>query len=276
MDQEQMIMDLLKEYHMENVHAIRLPISQDYDIAEGGKLLPEKSNEEQAFSVKHFQSLVGSLLWIARCTRPDIIFAVHACNRKTHAPDERDLKMAFKILSYLKGSKDAKLEFNGWDSTSNKMVISGYSDADWGDDRMDRKSVSGGLICLNGMPVSWICKKQSCVAMSTLEAEHAAAAEVVRELIGLKQIMEELNLKFQMPITLWIDNKEAINQVEQESSSKRLKHADMKLKFLCDRASKEEIIPLYVKSEDQVADLLTKPLSQQRILKLKKLIGLHG
>jgi hypothetical protein len=73
MDQKQMIMDLLKEYHMENAHATRLPIGQDYDIAEGGKLLPEKSNEEQAFSTKHFQSLVGSLLWIARCTRPDII-----------------------------------------------------------------------------------------------------------------------------------------------------------------------------------------------------------
>jgi hypothetical protein len=50
-----MIMDLLKEYHMENVHATRLPIGQDYEIAEGGKLLPERSNEEQAFSTKHYK-----------------------------------------------------------------------------------------------------------------------------------------------------------------------------------------------------------------------------
>jgi hypothetical protein len=154
------------------------------------------------------------------------------------------------------------------------MVISGYSDADWGDNRQDRKSVSGGVICLNGIPIQWSCKKQTCLALSTLEAEHAAAAEVVRELLGMKQIMEELKIKFKSPVTLWIDNKEAIKQVEQDTSSKRLKHADMKLKFLLDRANKEEIVPVYVKSEDQAADLLTKPLSRQRITKLREMLGI--
>ncbi len=202
------------------------------------------------------------------------MFAVHAANRKTHAPDEHDLKMAIKILLYLKGTKNLKFKMEEWDQSSESMIISGYSDADWGDDRKDRKSVSGGVICLNGMAIQWTCKKQTCVALSTLEAEHAAAAEVARELLGLKQIMEELELKFKSPVTLWIDNKEAIKQVEQDTSSKRLKHADMKLKFLLDRANKEEIEPVYVKSEDQVADLLTKPLSRQRITKLREMLGI--
>ena len=204
------------------------------------------------------------------------MFAVHAATRRTHAPSEDDLEGALKILKYLKDSKELKLMFKKWESTNGLMNISGYADADWADNKSTRKSVSGGIVSINGMPVQWICKKQSCVSLSTLEAEFIAGTEVSRELLGLKQLAEELQVKLHLPIPLWMDNKEGIVQIEQESSSSRLKHVDMKFKFLCDRAKKNQVVPSYVRSEDQVGDIFTKPLSQQKILKLRELCGLSG
>ena len=118
-----------------------------------------------------WQKLIGSLLWIARCTRPGIMFAVHAATRRTHAPSENDLESALKILKYLKGSKDLKLKFDKWESANGMVIVSGYADADWADNKSTRKSVSGGIVSINGMPVQWICKKQSSVSLSSLLLE---------------------------------------------------------------------------------------------------------
>jgi hypothetical protein len=274
-DQETMIDDVLKKHGLENANATRLPISLNYDEVDDGELLPPRSTTEQPVSVQVYQSIVGSLLWIARCTRPDIMFAVHAVTRKTHAPSEKDLKIAKQIMRYLKGTKDLKLHMESYKCEGqNQITLSGYSDADWGDNKSTRKSVSGGIVCLNGNPVSWSCKKQSCVALSTQEAEYIAGAELCKELLGLQQVFQELNMRIKSPTFLWMDNMQGIKQIEQETSSTKLKHVDMKYKFLCERAKKGDVVPKYVKSEDQVADIFTKPMSQVKMMKLRRLCGL--
>jgi hypothetical protein len=214
-------------------------------------------------------------MWIARCTRPDVMFAVHAVTRKTHAPSEKDLKIAKQIMRYLRGTRGLKLHMEKFKSGDQAIVLSGYSDADWGDNKSTRKSVSGGIVCVNGSPVSWICKKQSCVALSTQEAEYIAGAELCKSLLGLKQVFQELNLPVRSPTVMWMDNTQGIKQIEQETNSSKLKHVDMKYKFLCERAKKNDVVPKYVKSEDQVADIFTKPMSQVKILKLRRLCGLR-
>jgi hypothetical protein len=154
--------------------------------------------------------------------------------------------------------------------------VEAYSDADWADNKSDRKSVSGGLVLLNGIPVSWSCKKQTCVALSTLEAEYIAASEVCKTLIGMEQLLSEIGLQIITPIPLWIDNQAAIINIQQESSSSRLKHVDTRIKFLCDRANQMQVSPKYVKSEHMIADMFTKPLPQQSLNELKKMIGIKG
>jgi hypothetical protein len=183
--------------------------------------------------------------------------------------------MSKKIMRYLKGSKELKLKLKKFQNTSSGLVISGYSDADWGDNKESRKSVSGGIILLNGVPVEWSCKKQPCVSVSTLEAEFVAGAEVCKSLLGLKELLQEIKMPIEMPAIIWMDNVEAIRQIEQESSSSKLKHVDMKMKFVCDRANKEQISAKYVNTQDQVADIFTKPMSQQKLYKLRALCGLE-
>ena len=224
--------------------------------------------------MKVYQSIVGSLLWIARCTRPDILFAVQVATRKNHAPSEGDLKIVKQILRYLRGTSTLKMHLNGFKTRGEQVVVSGYSDADWGDNKSTRRSVSGGIVLMNGSPTSWICKKQPCISLSTQEAEYIAGTEVVKEILGTTQLLQELKIPVKWPTILWMDNTQAIQQIEQETTSLKLKHVDMRYKFLCDKAKNDQVEPKYIKSGDQVADIFTKPVTQATNLKLRELCGL--
>ena len=132
------------------------------------------------------------------------------------------------------------------------------------------------MILVAGMPVNWVCKKQTGVSLSTLEAEYIAGSEIVKEILGVQQLLQEIGLKVQTPLPLKVDNAEAIRQISQESSSQKLKHVDMRYKFLCVEAKRQRIVPSYIKSEDQAADMFTKPMPQQKLIKLRMLSGLSA
>jgi hypothetical protein len=240
LDQEATIEEMLIKFKLQDANHVRLPIGADYEENQGSQEKLPKYSKDGEVTVRDFQSLAGSLLWVARCTRPDILFAVHCITRKTHAPTAQDYQVAKKILRYLKGSKMEKLKLPKWNGTG-KVSVEAYSDADWADNKSDRKSVSGGLVLMNGIPVSWSCKKQTCVALSTLEAEYIAASEVCKTLIGMEQLLSEIGLPIITPIPLWMDNQSAIINIQQESSSSRLKRVDTRIKFLCDRANQMQV-----------------------------------
>lgn len=108
-------MDMLEELGLENARGTRIPIDDTTnDMVENDAELPV-SITEGGVCVRTFQSLVGSLLWRSRCTRPDISYAVHRATRRTHCPTESDWKLAKKIARYLQGSKDLRLRMKGHD-----------------------------------------------------------------------------------------------------------------------------------------------------------------
>ncbi|KAG2995995.1 hypothetical protein PC121_g20298 [Phytophthora cactorum] len=95
LDQELKIMDMLKEFGMEMAHSVRTLIGEEWsgESESNAELLPAAGSGETP-TITKFQSLVGSLLWVARCTRPDIAFAVHKASRRTHCPTIADWKLA--------------------------------------------------------------------------------------------------------------------------------------------------------------------------------------
>ncbi len=105
-----------------------------------------------------------------------------------------------------------------------------YSDADFASDRKDRKSVSGCLVMLNGILVTWVCIKQSNVSLSTMESEFVAASRAVQDLLGCLELTREINCKLKLPAVLLMDNQAAISEVESEASSQKSKHVDIKYK----------------------------------------------
>ena len=139
---------------MESANGVRAPIGDECneDDEDDLKCLPARGAEGEP-SVKTFQSLVGSLLWIARCKRPDICFAVHKATRQTHKPTPKDWKKAKRILTYLKMSKGLKLHLNGIEPTAEDVRIECWSDADFAADKADRKSVLGCVLTMDSAVV---------------------------------------------------------------------------------------------------------------------------
>ena len=212
---------------------------------------------------------------MARCTRPDIAFAAHRSTRRTHSPTISDWKLAKRISRYLLGTKQLKLRMDDQVSSSGRLEIVGFSDADFAADRVDRKSVTGGLITLNGIPISWTCKKQGGVSLSTMEAEYTAASIVGKEMLGVKELIGELGLELVMPMTLMVDNQAAIKQLSGDKASAKAKHIDVRIKFISDCARKGTIVPEYRESVNMPADLLTKTLAAPRLDELRGLVGLR-
>lgn len=132
-------------------------------------------------TTRKFQSLVESLLWLVRCKRPDIAFAVHKSSRRAHAPTISDWKLSKKVLRYLGGTKQLRLRMRGDGASSGPESVVGYSDAGFAADKSDRKSVTGGIVAVSGMAVSWVCRKQTGISPSTMEAESTAASVMARE-----------------------------------------------------------------------------------------------
>ncbi|GMF15396.1 unnamed protein product [Phytophthora fragariaefolia] len=274
-DQEHAIKELLEKNGLAQAHTVLCPIGQEDPVIDD-QLLPESpvQTDPSAPTKKHFQSLVGNLLWIARCTRPDIAFAVHRATRRTHAPTMQNWKLTMRIARYLAGSVALKLHMNEDQASNLPINLVCYTDADFAGDNLDRKSVSGAVFSVNGMIVGWACKKQSAVALSTAEAEFVAASCGGQELLGLKELLSEIAMQLKLPLTLFMDGQAAIKQIENETSSGRSKHVDIRLKFLRDYTAKKIVGPTYIGTEDMIADLLTKPLPAPRILTLRAACGL--
>uniref|UniRef100_A0AAV1T9G7 Uncharacterized protein n=1 Tax=Peronospora matthiolae TaxID=2874970 RepID=A0AAV1T9G7_9STRA len=202
-------------------------------------------------TIKTFRSFVGSLLWIARCTRPDIAFAVHKATRQTHQPRLHDLKLAKRIARYLKRTQDYKLRMEPAKHLDIKIQLEAYSDADFAAEKSDRKSFTGSIIRLNGMPVSWTSKKQGGVSLSTMEAEFVAASEQARELLGFREMLNEIGKPPALPM-----------------------YIDVRTKFVCDFARRGIILSQYVRPKQQLADHLTKALDAVKLAALCEMIGL--
>ncbi|CAI5746258.1 unnamed protein product [Peronospora destructor] len=143
-------------------------------------------------------------------------------------------------------------------------------------DKSDQKSVSGCVLTMDGAVVLWVCKKQTGVALSTMEAEFIAASHAGRELLGLTELFGVLDMKVVEPMPMWMDNQAAIKQLESEKSTSSAKHVDICFEFICHYAQTKVVQPSFVKSGEMIADLLTKALSVPRILDLREMFKLKA
>lgn len=126
-----------------------------------------------------YRELVGSLMYLATISRPDIVNATGFLSRYMHCPTSTLWSAGKRVLKYLKQTKEKGLVYKKEDSN----CLQAFSDSDWAGDRVDRKSVSGVSIFHRGNLVSWSSKKQATVALSTAESEYVAAALTVSETV---------------------------------------------------------------------------------------------
>lgn len=194
-------------------------------------------------------------------TRPDICYAVSRLSEKFSDPTLADLNMGKYTLKYLKGTKNQGLKYN----KTNNINLVGYSDSDWGNSS-DRKSISGYCFRLcSGSLLSWRCKKQSIVALSTCEAEYIALTFALQEALFLKQLLNDMCSSNIKTITLFGDNQGSIELSKNPVYHQRSKHIDVRYHFIRSHVTLGNVDVKYIPTAENCADVFTKPVSKNKI-----------
>lgn len=220
------------------------------------------------------QSAIGCLMYIMLCTRPDLSTAVNILSRYSNKNNEELWQCLKRVLRYLKGSADLKLTFIATSKYNEHLI--GYVDSDWGGCQNDRKSTTGYLFKMFDTDlICWNTRKQASVAASSTEAEYMALFEAVREALWLKSLLKSLRINLNEPIKIFEDNQGCISIANNPSCHKRSKHIDIKYHFSREQIENKLIKILYISTDKQIADILTKPLAKPRFVDLRSQLGLN-
>lgn len=205
-----------------------------------------------------YQRLVGKLIYLSH-TRPDIAYAVGVVSQFMHKPQTDHWEATLRIVQYLKGTPGygVLLENHG------HMEILGFTDADWAGNPNDRKSTAGYLTFVGGNLVTWRSKKQRVVALSSVEAEFRGIKSGLTEILWLRRLVTELGLISQHPCKLFCDNKAAISISENPVQHDRMKHVEVDQHFIKENIEAKIVDLPFVRSEDQLADILTKAVDSR-------------
>lgn len=263
-NQSAYIKRLLHSFNLQDCKVSKLPLDSGYEkFKNEGRCL-----ENNVF----YQRLIGALMYISVCTRPDITASIAILSRKIKEPLQTDWIEAKRTLRYLKGTINYKLKLGNLNEQNDELL--GYADADWAQDITDRKSHSGYVFKLHGGTISWACRKQACVSLSSTEAEYVALAEASQEAVWLKNLLEDFGYIHDRAILMYEDNQSCLKLISKHKYSKRTKHMDVKLHYIRDLKEKSVLRYEYCDTEHMVADMFTKPLKAVRLMFLLKQIGL--
>ena len=157
---------------------------------------------------------------------------------------------------------------------SRTEVIIGYSDADWAGDVKDRRSTSGNVFLLGGGAITWSSRKQSSVALSTVEAEYMALSVATQEAIWLRQLQEALGVTESGPTLIHEDNQGAISMAKNPVLHKRTKHVQIRFHFVREAVEQGTIMLEHCRTTEMLADSFTKVLAREQFEKLRTGIGI--
>lgn len=219
-----------------------------------------------------YRSVVGALMYIAVCARPDIMTSAAILGRKFSSPTEADWTAAKRVVRYLKSTRTWKLRLGG---ASNDELVA-FSDSDWAGDKGTRRSTTGIVVYYGGGVVSWSSRRQECVTLSTMEAEYVALAETCQEVIWLRRLLEDFGVKQENATVVNEDNQGCLSFAKSERSTKRSKHIETKHHFVKDLCDQGEVILKYCPTNEMNADILTKPLGLVKHYQFTANLGLFG
>nr|CAD1823506.1 unnamed protein product [Ananas comosus var. bracteatus] len=226
----------------------------------GWKGYEVKEKEEKVYRLK--KALYGlkkapqdCLLYVVH-TRPDIMFAMSVLSRFTEYPSKIHMGAAKRILRYLKGTSDHGL----WFTKTNNFSLFDFSDSDWADSIDDRSSTSGFVFKLGSSTVCWSSKKQHTMALSSSEAEYVALTTAACQAIWLRRILCDLYQKQTDPMIIYCGNQSTIVTAKNPVQHSRTKHIEIRHHFIRDQVANGNIQMVHVSTQNQLADIFTKPL----------------
>lgn len=246
--QKELIEKILKKFNMLECKELSIPIQP--------KIILQSSSDN--ISGKYpYRELIGFLMYVMLGSRPDLSFSISYFSQFQNNFQKEHWVFLKQILRYLKSTKNFGLRYTK--SIDKVCVISAFADADFANNIIDRKSVSGFLISVYDNFVFWKTKKQTTVSLSSAEAEYVALANCSAECIFVSYLISEILSVNVYPIKIYEDNQSSIKMAET-LETKRTKHIDVKHHFIRDYIDKNFICLMYIPTAEQVADMLTKAL----------------
>jgi len=214
---------ILRQFGMEHTQSVSPHMHPNVELD-----LAEDRRENELDDITDYQAVVGSPMYAALATRPDISYAVAAFAHDNSQPFTSHMTTAKSVLQYLKSTADFSLHFdhNCIDiNISNSLLW--YSDSDWANDSADRKSQGGHVFLASNGAISWQSRKQSLIAGSTLEAEFIACLEAFWEAKWLLQLQNDIHNKDSLPLPINCDNQGALTLNTMGIIKARTKHIDI-------------------------------------------------
>ena len=256
LSQQNYILDLLDKYNMTNAKTQPTPLGVHV------KLIKSTNPQEDHLDINQstYASLVGSLMYLAHATRPDISYVVNTLGQFMSTPGRQHWSAATRVLRYLKGTSHYALVYTcqAKDHVSPRLV--GYTDADWGGCPNTLRSTSGACFFIDNSLISWYSKKQHCIAVSTTEAEYVAASMASRELVWLRRLQHSFQQTLTTPAILRCDNKSAISLTKDEVFHSKSKHIEIHYHYIKQEVKKHTLSLEYCCTDNMIADIFTKAL----------------
>ncbi|KAG6438793.1 hypothetical protein O3G_MSEX000229 [Manduca sexta] len=260
LNQENYIDLLLERFQMTECKTIDTPMDCKLNINKGTDInnLP-------------YQQLIGSLMYLSVLTRPDITFCVNYLSQFNTCHTYEHWGYAKRVLRYLKKTKSFGISY----FKDGNSEIKGFVDADWANNKIDRRSYTGYCFVLSNGVISWECKKQKTIALSSTEAEYMGMSEACKEALYLRNLQFEITNNM-YTVTLYNDNQSAQRLSENPLFHKNSKHIDVKYHFCRECVANKIVKFQYMQTSEMPADVFTKALCAKKHYIFIKSLGLNS
>ena len=225
----------------------------------------------EAVLQSEYARVIGSLMYLTNCTRPDLAHAVNVLSRYTSNPGHNHWNAITRVLDYVRHTKTYGLTYG-----KEPAVLEGYSDANWISDSKNSKSTSGYVFTLGGAAVSWKSSKQTLLARSTMESEFIALDKAAEEAEWLRNFLEDIPM-WDKPVSalrIHCDSQAAIGRALSSLYNGKSRHIRRRHKTIRHLISTGVITIDYIRTNENLADPFTKGLSRDQVEKSSRGMGL--
>ncbi|MBW0515852.1 hypothetical protein O181_055567 [Austropuccinia psidii MF-1] len=262
LSQEHYVNSILELYGMSNCRPVATPLIPNEHLE-----TPMQEDVMKFESLNtNYRSAIGCLSYISTATRPDISYAVSSLSQFLEKPGIRQWNALMHVLRYLKGTANVCIVYK---KNIEEQAIA-YSDADWGNCRVTRRSVSGYLILFNKGLVIWKTKKQPTLSLLSAEAEYKSLCNLASEVLWFQQFSNKIKLiRTPQSMTVYEDNQGCIDTENSDcnANSRRMKHVEIQLQFIQEAIKNRKIILSYTPTTSMLADFLTKSVCKPAIIR---------
>lgn len=221
---------------------------------------PTTDSEKREMRDKPYRAVLGSVMWGQLATRPDLSFSVSLLARFQANPGTGHWNALIHVVGYIKNTLDYGLTY----SRDCDISPTAFVDADYGGCRDTRRSTSGYVFMMAGGAVTWSSKRQATVALSTVEAEYVAMSRCAQQMAWMHSWLDEVEVEYSLPGLIKGDNRGAIALTKNTKDHGKVKHIDIRHHYIRDLIRSGAISIEQVPSEDNLADVFTKPLPRDR------------